>query len=405
MELPRTTTQLRLASAAVRDGSWRRPVRDEKNNIHSVHGPLAGPVVVYGPNNFPFAYNGISGGDFAAAIAAGNPVIAKAHPAHPLTTKLLAEIALEALQASGLPVATVQLFYHTEVENGLSLVSHPLVAATGFTGSRRAGLALKKAADEAGKPIFLEMSSINPVILLPGALRESMQEIAGQLHLSCTLGTGQFCTKPGLTILLKNDMTECFVNTLTGMFQSTEPGILLGNHGAANIAKALATLTAHGAKILCGGKETEGPAFSFEPTLLRVSGAEFLRNPVLIQTEAFGPVALLVIADDLAQATECLSLLEGNLTGSIYSAKDGTDDDAYQQVDPILRPKVGRLLNDKMPTGVAVSPAMNHGGPYPATGHPCFSAVGVPVSLIRFTALHCYDNVRPDRLPEILRPS
>ncbi len=198
------------------------------------------------------------------------------------------------------------------------------------------------------------MSSINPVILLPGALRENAEEIASQLHRSCSLGTGQFCTKPGLTIPLKNEKSESFLNRLTEMFQNTEPGILLGKPGAANIAKALRTLTANVAEILCRGREAEGPAFSFQPTLLRVSGRDFLANPKALQTEAFGTVALLLIADDLAQARECLRQLEGNFIGSIYSATDGSDDAAYEKLEPVLRHKVGRLLNDKMPTGVAV---------------------------------------------------
>ncbi len=402
VELPRTMNQLRLAAAAARDGSWRRPVRDESANIHSVHGPLGGPVVVFGPNNFPFAFNGISGGDFAAAIAAGNPVIAKAHPAHPMTTKLLAEIALEALEKSDLPAATVQLFYQTESENGLKLVSHPLVAATGFTGSRHGGLALKKAADEVGKPIYLEMSSVNPVVVLSGALKEKAVEIAAQLQQSCAMGTGQFCTKPGL-VLVERGVAGEFMHELERLFGDCKPGVLLSHQGAANIAEAIEELTEAGANIVCGGKETNGFAFSYQPTLLKVSGENFLKNPEALQTEAFGNVALVVGTDDLAQTVECVRRIEGNLTGSIYSASDGTDDAAYEKIEPLLRCKVGRLLNDKMPTGVAVSPAMNHGGPFPATGHPGFTAVGIPASLIRYTALHCYDNVREDRLPEILR--
>ncbi|MGH9596365.1 MAG: aldehyde dehydrogenase family protein, partial [Edaphobacter sp.] len=163
VELPRTTNQLLQAAAAVREESWRNATLDVEKNIRSVFAPI-GPVVIFGPNNFPFAFNGISGGDFAAAIAAGNPVIAKAHPLHPNTTRLLAQQAFKAVERTGLPLATVQLIYNVSNENGLKLVSDPRVGAVGFTGSRNAGLHLKRAAEDAGKPIFLEMSSINPVV-------------------------------------------------------------------------------------------------------------------------------------------------------------------------------------------------------------------------------------------------
>jgi NADP-dependent aldehyde dehydrogenase len=161
VELPRTTNQLRQAAAAVREESWRHVTLDLEKNIRSCFAPI-GPVVVFGPNNFPFAFNGVSGGDFAAAIAAGNPVIAKAHPLHPNTTRLLAEQALKAVESSGLPPATVQLIYNVSNENGLKLVSDPRVGAVGFTGSRNAGLHLKRAAEDAGKPIYLEMSRHQP---------------------------------------------------------------------------------------------------------------------------------------------------------------------------------------------------------------------------------------------------
>src|SRR6185503_11680442 len=171
VELPRTTGQLRQGAAAVRDGSWALPTIDTKLNIRSLLAPI-GPVLVFGPNNFPFAFNSVAGGDFVAAIAAGNPVIAKANTSHPGTTRLLAELALEAARAAVLPPGMVQLLYRTPPDVGFVLVSDPHVAATGFTGSKNAGLKLKEAADRAGKPIYLEMSSTNPVFVLPRALDE-----------------------------------------------------------------------------------------------------------------------------------------------------------------------------------------------------------------------------------------
>ncbi|MAT96102.1 MAG: ketoglutarate semialdehyde dehydrogenase [Anaerolineaceae bacterium] len=403
VELPRTTNQLRQAAVAVRDGSWRRATIDTGSNIRSMYGPLGGPVVVLGPNNFPFAFNSVAGGDFAAAIAAGNPVIAKANPGHPGTTRILAEAAFAAVQASGLPLGMVQLIYHTPPEVGLNLVSEARIGATAFTGSKTAGLALKAAADKAGKPIYLEMSSVNPVFILPGAIRERGAAIAGELYASCSLGAGQFCTKPGIVILQQDENSEEFVTAVQSHFEQNAPGTLLNQAGPTGIAEAIATLQEHGAEIVTGGYEVAEPRFAFANTLLQVLGGRFLAHPHELQTEAFGPVSLLVIAKDITQMAEVAAQLEGNLTGTIYSHSQDADDTAYAQIEPVLRGKVGRLLNDKMPTGVAVVPAMNHGGPFPATGHPGFTAVGIPASLLRFAALHGYDNVRHHRLPPELQ--
>lgn len=399
VELPRTMNQLRQAAQAARERSFRMATIDTKNDIRSIHAPLGGPVLILGPNNFPFAFNGVMGGDFAAAIAAGNPVIGKAHPSHPGTSRLLAEAAFDAVKASGLPAATVQLIYKMDRQLGLELASHPTLAAIGFTGSRSAGLSLKAAADRVGKPIYLEMSSINPVFILPGALDERAQEIAGELFNSCTLGAGQFCTNPGISVVCDGAPAEAFLKEVQALFESKPGGILLSSSGPSNIAASIQTLVKSGAEIVTGGKEPQSAGYSFENTVLRVGGKEFLKAPEALQAEAFGPVHLMVFANSPAEMTKIAEHLDGNLTGSIYSHRGGADDDLYDSVAVALRTKVGRLINDKMPTGVAVSPAMNHGGPFPATGHPGFTAVGIPASLRRFTALHCFDGVRLERLP------
>src|SRR5262245_19829343 len=401
-ELPRTTSQLRQAAAAAREGAWALPTIDKQNNIRSMYGPI-GPVVVFGPNNFPLAFNSVAGGDFAAAIAAGNPVIAKANTSHPGTTLLLAREAHTAAQKIGLPAGWIQLLYRTSHEDGERLVSDPRVGAIGYTGSRSAGLKLKAAADKAGKPIYLELSSVNPVVLLPGALQERLDDIAGQFTTSCLAGTGQFCTNPGLLILLAGDATERFLETAVAKFKAAPAGTLLSSGVAKSLSQGISSLIRAGAHTLVGGKSAAGQGYSQANTLLRASGQQFLESPEALQTEAFGNASLAVVADDLDEACRVVEQLEGNLTGCIYSHTGTADDAAYAQIAPRLRLKVGRLLNDKMPTGVAVSPAMNHGGPYPATGHPGFTAVGIPASLRRFAALQCYDNVRPHRLPPSLR--
>ena len=400
VELPRTMNQLRQAAAAALEGSWTLPTIDAKLNIRSVLGPL-GPVLIFGPNNFPFAYNGIAGGDFASAIAAGNPVIAKAHPCHPNTSRLLAEEAIAAVREIGLPPATVQMLYNLAPDDGLRFVADPRLGAVGFTGSRVAGMKLKTAADAVGKPVYLEMSSLNPVVILPGALAERGVKIVEEFTGSCLMANGQFCTSPGLTILFASNETEKFIAGVKAKLESSTPGTLLSSGVARNLAASVKTLQSAGAELVTGGLALAGNKFS--NTLLRVSGAQFLAAPEKLQTEAFGNASLVVVARDAAEVENILTHLEGNLTGGIYSDTNGSDEALYEKFAPLLRSRVGRLLNDKMPTGVAVSPAMNHGGPFPATGHPGFTAVGIPGSLRRFAALHCYDNVRPARLPAALK--
>jgi NADP-dependent aldehyde dehydrogenase len=402
-ELPRTTGQLRQAAKAARDGSWARPTIDTAANLRSMLGPLGGPVLVLGPNNFPFAFNGISGGDFAAAIAAGNPVIAKAHPAHPHTSQLLAEAALEAAQATGLPSGAVQMFFHTSNELGLRVVSDPRTAAVAFTGSRPAGMAIKAAADAAGTPAYLEMSSVNPVFVLGGALRERGAAIAAELAASCAMGAGQFCTRPGVTVVPPGADADAFVQEMQRLTAATPAGVLLTPRSPQLVAEAVNALRDAGAELLAGGEIADTAGYAFQPTLLKVSGSRFIEAPRALQNEAFGQVSLLVLAQSQEQLLQVAQALEGNLTGTIYSDTGGTDDAAYDALVPALRQRVGRLINDRMPTGVAVSPAPNHGGPFPSTGHPGFTAVGIPASLLRFAALHSYDHVRQHRLPPALR--
>ena len=402
VELPRTTGQLRQGAAAAIEGSWALPTIDTKLGIRSMLAPI-GPVWVFGPNNFPFAFNSVSGGDFVAAIAAGNPVIAKANSSHPNTTRLLGEEAFAALRESDLHPATVQLLYRTSHDDGARAVADPRTGATGYTGSRGAGLTLKAAADAAGKPIYLELSSVNPLLILPGAIAERGDDLAGELVGSCLMGTGQFCTSPSLVVMLGGETTERFLEGVRQRLEMTPPTPLLSRAVARSLTASVAELRRAGAEVVTGGAAIEGPGYRHANTLLRVSAERFIADPHALQTEAFGNVTLAVVARDADEVLDILARLEGNLTGCIYSDTRGSDEALYARLEPPLRQRVGRLLNDKMPTGVAVSPAMNHGGPYPATGHPGFTAVGIPASLRRFGALYSYDNVRPARLPALLR--
>lgn len=401
VELPRTVDQLRQAANAARDGSWRMPTIDSRANIRSYLAPI-GPVAVFGPSNFPLAFGSVSGGDFAAAIAAGNPVIGKAHPSHPATAQLFAEAAVTALDGAGMPRGAVQLIYKLDREDGKRLVSDPRIAATAFTGSRSAGLELKQAADAKGKLTFLELSSVNPVVILPGAIKERAADIAQEFCTSALMGAGQFCTNPGLVLMLASEATEALISQIARSFDSAPSSTVMSEGILASLESSVETLRQAGAVLATNAVRDDRPDFSRPNTLLRASAIEFLKSPTEFQTEAFGNAALIVVADDVPQLEAVLAALEGSLTGCIYSAVGGQDDETYDRLAAVLRPRVGRLLNDKMPTGVAVSPAMHHGGPFPATGHPHFTAVGIPASLRRFGMLQCYDGVRQHRLPPAL---
>lgn len=402
VELPRTCHQLRQAAKAVRTFSWTHPVIDTAAGLRSHYAPLNKPVLVLGPNNFPFAFNAIAGSDFASAIAARNPVIAKAHPSHPATSQRLAQLAHAALLAAGLPAAAVQMLYHFDNRLGLALAGDARLGGIGFTGSRSGGLALKAAADRAGVAVYVEMSSVNPVFLLPGALAERGAALAQEFFASCTMGSGQFCTNPGIVIVPTGAAGDAFVAAATALFGSAAPNVLFSRGVLEHLEHAVAMLRAAGAVCLAGA-ESAGPGYRYRPTLLQVDARQFLLDPRALQTEAFGPASLLLRAHDAIEMAALAASFDGSLTGTLYSAADGSDDQAMADIARALRPRVGRLIANKMPTGVAVSAAMNHGGPYPSTGHPGFTAVGMPAAIHRFAALHCYDNVADALLPTELR--
>lgn len=402
VELPRTSGQLRQAAHAMRQYSWTQPVIDTATGLRSHYASLSKPVLIFGPNNFPFAFNAIAGSDFASAIAARNPVIAKAHPSHPATSERLAQWAHAALLQTGLPAASVQMLYEFDHALGAALAGDARLGAIGFTGSRTGGLALKAAADAAGVPAYVELSSVNPVFLLPGVLAERAASLAQEFFASCTMGSGQFCTSPGIVVVPAGVAGDAFVKAATEHFAAATPNVLFSRAVLEHLERSVASLRSAGATCLTGGASA-APGYRYQPTLLSVDAAQFLREPRALQTEAFGPVSLVLRATDVAQMVELARAFEGNLTGTLYRAQNGSDDIAWQQVAHALRPRVGRLINNKMPTGVAVSPAMNHGGPYPSTGHPGFTAVGMPSAIRRFAALHCYDNVPQSQLPTDLR--
>jgi 2,5-dioxopentanoate dehydrogenase len=395
-ERGRTCAQLRLFASVAREGSWvdaridpaqadRKPLPrpDVRRMLH----PL-GPIAVFGASNFPLAFS-VAGGDTASALATGNPVIVKGHPAHPGTSELVGEAIHRAIAAAGLPGGVFSLVHGRLPETGLTLVRHPKLKAVGFTGSRTAGRALfdAAAAREEPIPVFAEMSSLNPVVLLPRALVERGPSLAEGLKNSFTLGVGQFCTKPGLVFGVRSDAWEAFAQSIAAAARTVSAGVMLH----AGISRAFQ-------RSLDALRDVEWLARG-AASVARVSAADFLRRPELAR-ECFGPFTLLVTAADLAELQDVLRKLEGQLTASIH----GTTDDlaGADALLHVLTEKAGRLVINGWPTGVEVGHAMHHGGPYPATTDARFTSVGT-AALQRFVRPLCYQDFPDALLPAPLQ--
>jgi len=402
VELPRTLDQLRQAAAAAREGTWRMAMIDTRRNIRSAAFGL-GPVVVFPPANFPLAYGAVSGGDFASAIAAGNPVIAKAHPGNPGVSLVAAGEALAAAHEAGLPAATVQLLHGVSPADGERLVADPRVGGTGFTGGQEAGRRLFSAAAAAGRVIWVEMGSINPAVLLPAALAERGAAIADELTASVTGSAGQFCTKPGLVFLVDDVAAAAFVQGLAERFAAIGSQVLLGPVGRDRLVAAIGRLAAAGARIVVGAADAApaaGPC-THHPTLLEVSAADLIDRPQSLLVEAFGNATLLVRCADIDAVVDAVGCVEGALAASIYCGAG--DDAAFQRVAGVLVPRAGRIVENRMTTGLSVTPPMQHGGPWPSAGPPFFSAVGMPWSILRFARRVCFDGWSQERLPDCLQ--
>jgi 2,5-dioxopentanoate dehydrogenase len=400
-ELPRMLDQLRQAAAAAAEETWRMATIDTARNIRAAAFGL-GPVVVFPPANFPLAYGAVTGGDFAAAIAGGNPVIAKAHAGHPSVSRLAAAEAMHAVRETGLPTATVQLIHGLAPADGERLVADLRVGSTGFTGSQEAGEKLFAAAAATGRVIWVEMGSINPVVVLPGAVAERGEEIAEQLTASVTGSAGQVCIKPSIVFLVAGAAAEAFISSLRRRFAMIGPQVLLGPSGHDRLVAAVRHLHASGARILVGGAAGSGPC-TFEPTLLEVSAAELVAHAGALLVEAFGNVTLLVRCASLTELQRAIEPLEGALAACFHAARDGSDDEAARAILPQLVARAGRVVENRMTTGMSVSAAMQHGGPWPSAAPPFFSAVGMPWSILRFARRICFDGWSQERLPECLR--
>ena len=381
-ERGRTVFQLRSFADLVAEGSWVEATIDTaipdrqplpKSDIRKMNIPL-GPVVVFGASNFPLAYS-TAGGDTAAAFSAGCPVIVKSHPMHAGTGELVASAIIKAANKTNMPNGVFSNLNSSGIEVGVQLVKHPEVKAVGFTGSIRGGRALLDLAAQREEPIpvFAEMGSINPVIMLPNALKNRSETLAKTYASSITLGTGQFCTNPGLIIGIKgNDLTN-FISTLANEIVKIEPSCMLhpNIYGAyeSNKAKALSQPELS----VVANYDTDVKENYARQAITAVEGKTFLANTTLHQ-EVFGPFSMVVQCENVEQMEAIISNLEGQLTGTLIA--DG-EAEQYSNIISALQNRVGRLIYNGVPTGVEVCPSMVHGGPYPASTDSRFTAVGI----------------------------
>ena len=404
-ERARTTGQLRLFAGVVREGSWlgaridpAQPDREPlpREDIRQRKVPL-GPVAVFGASNFPLAFS-VAGGDTASALAAGAPVVVKAHGAHPGTSELIGRAIVSAIRSSGMPEGTFSLLHGSGPGLGTALVKHPRIKAVGFTGSRGGGLALVEAAASRPEPIpvYAEMSSVNPVFLLPHALAAGAEAIAGGFVGSLTMGSGQFCTNPGVVFAVKGRDTDTFLSAVSAALPATPPAPMLTAGIASAYNDGVSTREgADGVTRVAAGPVADDIAASGAARLHTVDVKAFLNSDVL-QEEIFGAASIVVLLDDASQFAETVDLLEGQLTATIHAID--SDHEIAGTLLTELELKAGRVLFNGWPTGVEVGHAMVHGGPYPATSDSRSTSVGT-LAIERFLRPVAYQSVPAPLLP------
>ena len=405
-ELGRTANQLRLFAALVAEGSWvdarldaaiaDRPGVGRKPAIRSLLRPL-GPVAVFGASNFPLAFS-VAGGDTASALAAGNPVIVKAHPAHPGTSALAGAAIVAAAQQTHQPEGVFSLLFDDGIAIGAALVEHPAICAVGFTGSLGGGRRLMDLAAARPRPIpvYAEMGSVNPVFILPEALAERGAQIAAGLTQSVTLGAGQFCTKPGLVLVEEGAHGDAFLRGLGERMGAAPAYTLL----TAGIAAAFRRGAAERARAEGVATRARPAGEELSAWLFETSAAHLAAHPEMAE-ELFGPATVAVRHRNGGELLAVARALEGHLTATVH----GTENDlrTHAELLEVLAGKVGRLVINGFPTGVEVTPAMVHGGPYPAGSLPQ-SSVGTR-AIVRFTRPVCYQDVPEFALPPELQES
>jgi alpha-ketoglutaric semialdehyde dehydrogenase len=407
-ERGRTMFQLRSFANLVKEGNWveanidtaqpdRAPL--PKPDIRKMLIPL-GPVVVFGASNFPLAYS-TAGGDTAAALAAGCPVVVKSHPMHAGTGELVASAIIKAAEKTGMPNGVFSNLNSSGIEVGVKLVQHPKVKAVGFTGSIRGGRALYDLAAKREEPIpvFAEMGSVNPVVFLPDALKERGDVLAKSYAGSVTLGAGQFCTNPGLLLGIKGDPLDRFITKLSEAIVEIEPGCMLHPNIIGAYEKNKKQVMAYAGLELVSEYAEEVQVNFAKQAVTTVEGATFLENTALHQ-EVFGPFTMVVQCEDKAQLEAIIKKLEGQLTGTLIAG--GMELSRYTGVIEALKNRVGRIIFNGVPTGVEVCPSMVHGGPYPASTDSRFTAVGIH-SIQRWVRPFSYQDWPDQLLPEALK--
>lgn len=404
-ERTRTISQLQMFATVVRNGDLVGTVHDaalpERQPLPRPELLLkripTGPVAVFGASNFPLAFS-VAGGDSASALAAGCPIVVKAHPSHPGTSELVAGAVQRAIAKCGLPLGIFSMVHGAGHDVGGALATHPAIQAVAFTGSRKGGMALMQLASTRHDPIpvFAEMSSVNPVFVFPAAMAGRATEIAIAYVDSLTLGTGQFCTQPGLLFAQDGPALDSLLASAAGALQA-KPSSPLLNHGIhAAYGQAVQTLQQIEALTLVAeGEAPEDDGLRGRPALFRTSYRTY-REQTQLQDEIFGPCSLVVICADKDEMLHAAETLEGQLTATLQV--DAADYEEAAPFVPVLERKAGRLLVNGFPTGVEVGYAMVHGGPFPATSDSRFTSVGMQ-AIHRFLRPVCYQNFPAQLMP------
>ncbi|WP_203257214.1 aldehyde dehydrogenase (NADP(+)) [Hyunsoonleella ulvae] len=407
-ERGRTIFQLRSFAELIADEQWRDNSFDTadpnrtplpKADLRKTSIPL-GPVVVLGASNFPLAFS-TAGGDTASALAAGCPVIVKSHPMHSGTGELVAKAVLKAAKETGMPNGVFSNLNGNGVEVGTQLVKHQNVKAVGFTGSVTGGRALYDLASQRNEPIpvFAEMGSINPVIITPKAIENRSEALASQYAGSITLGTGQFCTNPGLILTIDSENTKEFIKDLASKTIAAEAQCMLHPKIKKGFEQNGLTVTSQKGVQVIAKIDTEVATNYAVSQIVSVSGEDFLENPKL-QQEVFGPFSLVVKAKDESELIAIINALEGQLTGTVIAEEEEYSN--LQNIIDALELRVGRIIFNGVPTGVEVCPSMQHGGPYPASTDSRFTAVGTN-SIKRWVRPLSYQSFPKELLPEALK--
>ncbi len=404
-ERGRTTGQIRSFAALLRDGAYLRAIINSEAPgqpaIKQMQFPL-GPVAIFAASNFPFAF-AVAGGDSASALAAGCPIVVKAHPGHPATSEMFAQAITAAVVKQGFPAGTFSMLQGSGIDVGQWLVEHDGIEAVGFTGSLRGGRAIHDIAARRPRPIpvYAEMGSVNPVVITPAALAARADEIAEGLVGSVTMGAGQFCTNPGLILLEDSGPARDFIAAVTEQMDAAPAGVLLNEAIASGLDSAVSQTAANAQiEVLTGGDASaDGDAFCYTNTVMQTSAAA-IRADDRLQIEHFGPVTLFVLCDDRDDLRATVDALEGNLTTTVHA--EDSELEAIGELLHQLREKAGRVIWNGFPTGVAVVHAMQHGGPYPATTAPGTTSVGMN-AIYRFMRPISFQNVPDALLPPALQ--